>query len=333
MSYWTKLDFKQLFLKEDNFIGPLNIKVDVDGTALWEFSSRKRGHVTPIVILSKDDLIKSKLIGSLERTGTSELMITNMSNAEQKKTNQAGWEEWFISHTTLGFSSLIVSEVQLVPDTNFVKMCYGSGLLRRLGAKEFGKLQFSIPNLVVLEIEAIYNRAKLKANSPKCKDIEKKKANMEMQESLLATKELMFLRHRGLGLLPTKFENSTIENFSTVAGKGMTDLFIRSEIRNWKQDNIRFMTCDLMNSLAATAEGIPTFYFSRIGDEFHLSAERDVCMGQVADLIVDNTVLFGNIDLMISSSTGFKKLKLTSRWNDWTPIDLLNDKVVEVTSS
>jgi hypothetical protein len=329
---WTKSELQQFFLDQDNILNRLSsVKANLNGEPLWAFSGRRRGYGTQISILAENQELRQKVVDSLDRIGASEITITNMLTREHRKTNQADWKDWFIGGATLGFKSVTVDAIHLVPDTNFVRRRYASGLLRRLGKEAFKELQFSIPNLVILEIEASHNRAKSKAEKPKCEEIEKQKALTEIRESLIATKELMFLLEIGARMLPSNLDNSFLDAFSTIAGKGVTDLFIRKEIRDCTNLNKRFLTCDLMNSLAAMVEGLGSFYFSRDENEFTLSAEREVCMEQLSELVIDTVTLFGEANLTISSAAEAERtFKLSGKWRDWTPVDLLKDTIIEV---
>jgi rRNA-processing protein FCF1 len=285
----------------------------------------------------------------IDRVSAAELSITQVTLRQHKKTSDEGWEQWFLGYASLGFGSL--TSIQLAPDTNFIKRRYASGLLRRLGKSCFSTLQFNIPNLVILEIEALYNRNKKtvenldkkisESNDRKATEGKRKdeygsarfKASIEMRESLIATKELLFIRDRGALILQSDIERIR-ESFSENAGKGFTDMYIRKEKRDAITSsnlNIRFLTCDLMNALAAVSEGLSTFYFARLKSEkYYLSEEHDACLEQLADLIIDTTTTFGEITLYASPSSGKEDSKLLKwNWVDWTIEDLLNDRIIE----
>ena len=331
---WDKEDLKQLV--QEYRSKRYTLKATFDSNNLWE------AHITSsnsqIINLAKDAFFANRVSNSLDRIGVTELNIIEVETKAIDKTTKDGWIQRFLVNATLDFP-----EVKMVPDTNFIMRSYASGFLRRLGKENFGQLHFSIPALVILEIEAIYNRAKKTSESllehAKCSKLksneeqELTKAKFEAKEALVATKELMFLREQGADIIESNLEGA-IHNFSGISGRGFSDMYIRKQIRDTMKARglkARFLTCDLMNALSAVAEGLPTFYFSRIPSEkLWFSDKFDTCMEQVSDLILDTAVTFGEFTFTAWSSDKLEDSRiLKGKWDGWTIEDLLNDRLIE----
>ena len=331
---WDKEELKQLV--QDYRSKRYTLKATFDSHDLWE------AHITSsnsqIINLAKDAFFANRVSNSLDRIGVTELNIIEVMTKEIEKTTQDGWMQRFLISATHDFPV-----VQLFPDTNFIMRRYASGFLRRLGEANFHSLHFSIPNLVILEIEALYNRAnktsetlieraKQEKLSPK-QEQELNKALFDSKEALIATKELMFLREEHAIILESNLEG-TVHSFSEISGKAFTDMYIRKQIRDAikaQRLNARFLTCDLMNALSAVAEGLPTFYFSRIPSEkLWFSDKYETCMEQVSDLIIDTAFTFGEFTFTAWSSDKLEDRRiLKGKWDGWTIEDLLNGRIIE----
>jgi hypothetical protein len=185
-----------------------------------------------------------------------------------------------------------------------------------------------------LEIEAIYNREKKKSEKVKCEENERRDALVRKGEALIATKELIFLREKGAYILSSDIQEDIADKFAKIAGKGATDMFIRKEIRDnmLTSGESLFLTCDLMNALAATAEGISAFYFSRSDSEIgSLSSEHERCMEQLSELIVDTAIIFNEITIVKSLSLGKPKtMRFRGFWDNWGIEALFYDKIAEI---
>lgn len=253
-----------------SIIGAVRIVASYKLQNLWE--AQVLHNSISVLNLAENSQFGNQVTKSLDRIGASELTITDVLPKQSIKTAEEGWEQRFLRLATNEPNP--VKEKELIPDTNFVMRRYATGMLRRLGEEQFSKLRFAIPNLVILEIEAIYNRAKKTSESlielsksSKLKPKEEKeqtKAMFDMKEALIATKELMFLRDRGAYILNTNIE-AALKDLADIAGKGLTDRYIRKEIRDATKyiasSDTKFVTCDLMNALSAVAEGLPHYTF------------------------------------------------------------------------
>jgi hypothetical protein len=323
---WTKVQLQEL-IEEYKGVGSLTLQAIHDSQVLWEVRMSQSYGQNEIINRADDGFFIETIASELDRISATELLITDVGSKQKIDIRIQNWKEKFLDLTTVQGQ-----EFFLIPDTNFVMRRYASGLQRKLG-KDFDYLRFYIPNLVILEIEAIHNRAKKKSENRNCVAEERAKAFVEMRQALIATKELMFLRDKGANLLDSNIPRA-LENFQDIAGKGLTDMYIRKEIRDGSRDEntgIKFLTCDLMNALSAVAEGLPTLYFSRVKSETNwLSNDYETCLEQIAELIVNTTTIFDQITLTSKPIFG----ELTSKtfkgtWADWTIEDLLNDRIIE----
>jgi len=336
LRFWSKSELKQFLIEETAYEprGKASLKVEVnkENAPLWEFKCKSRHAAGQISVLPQNDELRKSVIRSLDRIGATELSITNIWDKKTRKTNQDNWEDWFLSNFV---SPNLSKPIYLVPDTNFIMRRYASGLLRRMGEEKFKLLRFEIPNFVILEIEAKYNREKKKSENKKCKSDERQAALMKKGETLIATKELLFLIDKGAQNLSSDMDEKIFSQFAKTAGRGFADSFIRNEIRtSFLTGTHVFLTCDLMNALAATAEGISTLYFSRSDSEIgRLSSEHDMCMEQLSELIVDTAFVFGEITLAESLSSGKQKImKFGGSWDSWGLPDLFDDKIAQLDS-
>jgi hypothetical protein len=312
----------------------LTIKASHESQDLWaaKFTMIRQ----EITNLATEPLLARRVIDAFDRVGFMELSITDVLSKKQIRTSQEDWQQQFMD---MAASNDLSRRVDLFPDTNFVKRRYASGLLRRLGAKKFGDLHFRLPNLVILEIEARYNREKIKSNNEKCEKQQRTDASIRLKEELIGTQELMFLREKQAGTMDTGMEG-LLPKFFDDAGKGFADVYIRSEIRQGTKMSTgerKFLTCDLMSALSAVAEGLPTLYFARVplgkitfsspymGDLSNMPKSN---FEQIADLILDTTFAFGEITLSMYSEGKYDTISLKGNWEGWSIENLLNNRVL-----
>jgi hypothetical protein len=150
-------------------------------------------------------------------------------------------------------------------------------------------MTIKLSRLGILEVESLYNRSKPSETAPRDEAPQKDKDSYTQNEKRKAKErriafqsmgEILSMKNDGAEILPAS-DMSLIRSFSQEAGKGNADVLIRKEISNSKPDyvgskqisdgelktsNIAFLTCDLMNSLAAIAEDLNTIYFYRLED-------------------------------------------------------------------
>lgn len=314
----------------------LTIKASHKSQDLWTIKLKMIGQ--EITNLATDFPFDSRVVSTFDRTGFTELSITDVLSKQQIRTSQEDWLQQFMAMAT---GNDLSKPITLFPDTNFVKRRYGSGLFKRLGAKKFDALHFCLPKLVILEIEARYNRAKKNWDNKKCEEQQRTDELVKMKEELIGTQELMFLREKQATTINTSMEG-ILPTFFEVAGKGFADVYIRNEIRQATTKVIgesKFLTCDLMSALSAVAEGLPTLYFARVplgklsflGSSYmmvDLSSMPVSYLEQIADLILDTTFAFDAIALSISSEGKSDTILLNGTWESWSIEDLLKNRVL-----
>lgn len=290
-------------------------------------------------ITTEDEKVKDDLLTSLDRVGALSL-VTEYSPASateiiasgtlenigrSMKTVDEGWTDWFME--VLHIEGDVV---YLIPDTNLISRHYCSNvLLPLLGEERFRQLKFRLPRLVVLEVESRCNRSK--------------HGTKDKRLAFYAAKEILFLKRYHAVLLP-QLNISLLEGFSRIAGSQprFTDAWIRREIHDFMREEIKrrrqisvegardlsfgviFLTCDLMNALAASAEDIPTLYFSRIRNG--KISFRD--HSQLVELIIDTAITFGEIKMKLTQANKHKvSLLIKGIWSPKTPIDWETDSV------
>jgi hypothetical protein len=185
----------------------------------------------------------------------------------------------------------------LIPDTNFIIRHYSSNILAPILGTDFSKLTFRLPRMVVLEIERRGN-AKAKENKEELR-------GKERRLSFYAAKEINFLREniRDFSMLPL-FDSSVIADFSSRAGSGFSDMWIRKEIHdawNGELGGVIFLTCDLMNSMAAEAEGISSCYFSKLPQKDFYIGSGGGNTEQLFEFLLANAIVFEKIRLELVS--------------------------------
>jgi hypothetical protein len=222
----------------------------------------------------------------------------------------------------------------MVVDTNFVIRHYFSSIIvPHFSKEELTKMSLQMPRMVILEIERLGNAKENKHGKKHTSDnklIEEK----EKRIAFYATKEIYDLRKLvNYDLIPM-YDPSSIVEFAEREGKGFGDAWIRKEIhdmighhhKGFDSEKIVLLTCDLMNSMAAEAEGLASCYFSRLPkSEFNLSGYE----GQFSDFFVSNAVIFGavNIDLSASSGEIMDSFSVEGAWNGKTTSEWYSDSL------
>jgi hypothetical protein len=247
------------------------------------------------------------------------------------KTMQPKFPQWFIDAC-----SSLGNRIYLIPDTNFVRRLYYSNYLTGIVSGRSG-MSMMIPRLGIIEIESKYNRNKPKPNSSPDKELNRSK---ERRISFQTIGEILSIKNSGGGILPLT-DMSLLQSFVPVSGQGYADAWIRREIASasplvqvkpneMQQSNIVFLTCDLMNALAAVAEDLNTMYFYR--------SEKDtIGLGPdpyevFAKLIINTAIHFGECILSLKGDTKQEKSKVVGTWkgksvDDWYKNFVLMDPI------
>lgn len=214
-------------------------------------------------------------------------------------------------------SSEFVDSAYLILDTNFLIRRYGSNLVVDL-TKKFRQFHLCIPRLVILEIE---RRATKKRGSENEK--------LAKRKSFSAFAELIRLRENGAELLP-QIDPRVMQSFSEIAGSGYADAWIRREIHDFgerftgklpleRTAKDFFLTSDLLNALAAIAEGIDTVYLWESSDR---EGSYEANYEKLGKFIVAMSVLFERTSMQIQSRKINESYEFTGVWsgktiNDW----------------
>jgi len=280
-------------LERESYIGPaglvkLSLELSRDSESLLRYTSP-----ADLQITATDAETRNEVVECLDRAGGAYLTI-QFSPSSKTRVNEVGpdyvktqagaklqrtqrtysadWFKWFSE-----VLSLEGDTTSMIPDTNFLRRHYFSNLFFPLiGEQGLKKLNIKIPRLVLLEIERLYNRHR-KEN--KNKQDKKDQAARERRLAFSTAREVLFLKNHGATLLD-ETNPSLLEGFSKISGDQNTDAWIRREIHTFQTLDLArgaiaglgdpvtiygsiFLTCDLMNAFAASAEDITTLFFSR----------------------------------------------------------------------
>jgi hypothetical protein len=278
------------------------------------------------------------------------IVIADATEVPAKNRTDNNFADWF-SHLCLSLGE----KIHLIPDTSFFRRCYYSNYIKDVLHTDINKnnLLLKIPRLEILDLENRFNSNK--ANKTVEKNILKlplqfpnkaieEKAHQRDKESRIAFNtiaEILSMKNNGAELLPD-VEVSLLQSFSPLAGRGLTDAWIRREISNAlsslgvqdkarrndkveRSDTVVFLTCDLMNALAAIAENFNTFYFLRI-EEDKISLGFDIYR-RLALLIINTAIQFEQCDCVITTRSQTHKLRFRGMWKGKTVYDWKNNAI------
>lgn len=237
-------------------------------------------------------------------------LVTSFSDNKmgQKELGASDWKDWFLSRAL---------DCYVIPDTNFILNHYCSALLSPILGQSFKTLHFRLPRLVVLEIERQGNE----------------KGEEKKRWAFYGAREVTFIRKA-----VDDFDNlpdcgdSLITSFPTQAGIGFTDMWIRREIHHALDFRMRpsrpilFLTSDLMNALAAEAEGLQTCYFCRIPQEKFFIADN--INEHLFNLILATAIKYGEITLdLIIGGKVYLSYNLHGMWSGKTTSEWYSDSI------
>jgi len=245
--------------------------------------------------------------------GASRLKASFSADGEEKELDADNWKPWFLEKVRGKF---------LIPDTNFINRHYASKMLCPMLDQDSTKLIFRLPRLVVLEIERRGNMAKDQSK--------------EKRLAFFAAREINFLRATAGGgfdfeMLPN-IDASLMTSFTEKAGKQLTDMWIRKEIHDamttgmlGRSQDVVFLTCDLMNALAAEAEGLPSCYFSRLTQDKIFIDQTNY--GKIFDLILATAMMFEKIrlDVVLTADKIYGSFFLRGMWTGKTTSQWYSD--------
>lgn len=212
-----------------------------------------------------------------------------------------------------------LSTIFMFLDTSFICNHYGSNRIVRIQQNGLQprvpfQVELLIPSLVSLEVELLLNKAKGKRRNEKLlREIYRKYSDLY---------ELRFLTRNGAKVLPTLDKDTELE-FSKIAGNQYADNAIRKEVtdyargRHLPQNSYFFLTCDIVSGLSGSAVDLPTLLFTR-GQNVTYGFDFD----DIADLIVDLAITFGNIKVERTLETETYEFRCEGYWegkgtDDW----------------
>lgn len=278
---------------------------------------------TSSIIVKAGPELRQQVQDSIDRAGLREITVQHNPSSEaeiasrdsagitarsgEKIPNTQQLESGDFPQWLLKIGILEGRDTKVVLDTNMIMRHYvRNKLTPQLGAAELrGRLK--IPRLALLEIERIFNESK--HDTPR------------RRLALLASREILFLRAIGSEFLP-ELKDHRLEAFSKISGEKFSDAWIRREAKEyWHmaaagtvfRNPILFATCDLMNALAASAEGLAVLYFSR-REERDSYAYND--LAQVAELVMDLAVSLGSIKIGNLAYEGVWEGKTIWEWEE-----------------
>jgi hypothetical protein len=166
-----------------------------------------------------------------------------------------------------------------------------------------------IPRLTIIEIEDKYNRAKAKTS--------------DRRLMIYALTELQLLKTLGAKISANLLPTSVLADFRTAAGSHYADAFIRREIMESNGTLLPvFVTRDLMNAMAASAEGIDSLYFA-IADT-GISA-ISITPEQFVESIIEAAITFSEIEMYDASAK--TSILLEGMWSGKTNIDWFDGRL------
>jgi hypothetical protein len=270
------------------------------------------------------------LVKIADRAGLFELEMEYMSSSDSynaktincKKSSDKDFTTWLKELSGRGGIGYVV------PDTNMVYRSYYSSYFRnKLPMRrsfEWYKI-FLIPRLLVLEIENIYNRSSKDSGK---KDYEEKRKEKRIAFNSMA--EIHKMISDG-ATFSHKIDYSLLREFTKVAGQGFADAFIRMEISRYHIGDVNsnptrinpviFLTCDLMNAMAGTAEGLNCIYIHRsntIREDYN----------DLASLIYHSSIQFDECYFTVNRDQTIKKYRAQSMWSGKGVDDWKNDLVI-----
>ncbi|HET7390515.1 MAG TPA: hypothetical protein VFJ51_06805 [Nitrososphaeraceae archaeon] len=326
-----------------------SVQVLYNGSTLYEFDASD----STLTLTASSDL-KNHTIEVVDKSGIYNLEVEfNPIPTYEFKTNNgiislSNGNTFYTKNRTYNddfgpwFSSLCLllgEKIHLIPDTNFFQRRYYTNYIKNIHALNGNKdkLFLKIPRLEIIEVENKFNRNKV---SQKETEDKKKQKEMEVRRAFHTMAEILSMKKDGAEIL-SNVDLSMLQSFTPLSGQGFADTWIRREISNnmsslqWQnvvrrdeieRSNAIFLTCDLMNALAANAENLNTFYFHRLDeDKVKLGFEA---YGKLASLIINTAILFGECDSVIKSQTREENIKYKGAWNGKHPSEWQNNIII-----
>jgi hypothetical protein len=310
----TKHELKAMF---QELIAKIDY-VDLKATkmkGLHLFSCKGTAGSNAVRIVAKDEADVEKVVLASMISGIIHVQVA----ASTGGSNLVGLEGLITTHDAKEFSSKfseLAHQRILVPDTNAIIDRYISSLSYTVGDDVIRNLSIAIPRFAILEIERIANRGN---------DKEKK------DKVLSSIVEIQFLKGIGAKLLP-ELDDQTFEAFNRIADSHSADRWIRKEVRDAiiketylkeedKVKTVTLFTADLVNALSADAEGIESFFVSRV--DYDKTSTRSSNLKQLIQLIIMCSIFYTGIRVIIDR----KRFLIRGVWEGKTTLEWSNDCV------
>lgn len=265
-------------------------------------------------------------------SGLEHLTASFTESQRQFEISEGDWKNEFLEN---------IRHKYLIPDTNFVLRHYSSNVLARYLGSDFNRLTYRLPRLVVLEIERLAN-VKITEGFRKKSPSEAWEKEAKKRMAIYAIKEIKFLQtNTNYSLLPI-VGDSLVSSFRHDSGEGFADAWIRKEILNFEAPEMiiggthlrgsLLLTCDLINAMAAEAEGLTSCYFIR-RDQDNYAADPDN-KTQLANLIVASAIIFGSVrlDVILTEGKVHESHTIRGIWEGKTPSQWYSDTVLLISN-
>jgi hypothetical protein len=169
--------------------------------------------------------------------------------------------------------------------------------------------RLKIPRLAILEIEDKYNRAKEK--------------ECDRRLMIYALTEVQVLKALGAQISAGTLASSFLSDFRRAEGGKHADAFIRREIMDFQSPyRTVFVTRDLMNAMAASAEGTDSLYFAMVVPEIStINASPE----QLVDSVIETAITFAGIEIYDASAKS--SILLEGMWSGKTNIDWFESRL------
>lgn len=315
---WILSDSKSFeeYIMMNSMVDPtLKVEIKYNDKTLCIISGFKPSNSFTVSIPDSDDVILQEISYALIHVGAIPLKFSvhNKSQITEKITNDDDFLEWI--------TTVIASKTVFI-DTNIMLNKIISSQKKFLN-NDLTKDKIEIPRLAILEMENQSNSKKDENDTSL-----PYQAYLKKRKALLGFSELMYIIENGGQHMP-ELPLETLTAFSKISGSMKTDALIRREIkersifllRNVTKFSI-FLTCDMVNSLSAVAEGLEAIYISKIPDwEKHISP---MTSEQISIFITTLAMLFNPLSIEVNS----KKSNLKGIWNGITTYEIINNKIM-----
>ncbi len=167
----------------------------------------------------------------------------------------------------------------------------------------------TIPRLAIIEIEDKYNRAKEK--------------DRDRRLMIYALTEVQALKALGALISTFPLASSFLADFRRAEGGHHADAFIRREIMESRDPYLTvFVTRDLMNAMAASAEGMDSLYFAVADPD---TSTISISSEQLVDAVIEAAITFSEIEIYDADAKS--SIMLEGMWSGKTNIDWFESRL------